>query len=177
MKKGIGKSVMILAQLGLVGLAGCEGRGTDEAAQFAPQSSGGGTVTFARVHEAILAPRCVRCHSEFDREDLLLASGDVVPGDPGNSALYQMVDSGQMPQGESRLSDGQIDLIRQYIVSLAPAARGGPHGPSSMIRTAFAAMPSTLTRTCASLGADGASEDGRSTLIWSSPGQVGCLPE
>jgi hypothetical protein len=39
----------------------------------------------------------------------------VLPGDAGNSYLYQMVASGRMPLSGGSLTSADIDLIRQWI--------------------------------------------------------------
>ncbi|MCR9295159.1 MAG: PSD1 and planctomycete cytochrome C domain-containing protein [bacterium] len=75
----------------------------------------------------ILREHCWRCHAEkrqgglqLDSRHAVLQSGEsgmpaVVPGDPQASYLMQQIISGDMPPGESQLSETQAALIEQWI--------------------------------------------------------------
>ena len=83
----------------------------------------------------ILREHCFRCHSEkaqgglsLNRRQLALGAGDsgetaVVPGDPDNSQLMVRVIDGDMPPGQERLTEEQIEVLRSWI-------RGGAAWPS-----------------------------------------------
>jgi hypothetical protein len=55
----------------------------------------------------------------------------VVPGQPGESLLLQLVTSGAMPpEGEPRLSSEQTDVLRRWIAGGAEAALGPRQFPT-----------------------------------------------
>ncbi len=93
--------------------------------------------TFLDV-QSVLETHCFNCHGADRREgnldlrtrETMIQGGQsgsaVVPGDGDVSPLLEMISSGKMPpQGEPRLSQAQIALIRQWIAggALAPAHR------------------------------------------------------
>lgn len=80
--------------------------------------------------QPILTRRCVSCHglenrkAELNLGDAagLKAGGEsgpvIVAGEPAKSLLFQKVESGEMPPDEkNRLSDSEIRLIEQWIIS------------------------------------------------------------
>jgi hypothetical protein len=109
-------------------------------------------VSFSAQIQPIFNQRCDQCHSGSSapqglRLDAANSYTDLVnvdshevpslkrvePGDPDNSYLVQKVEGtadvgGRMPLGGERLSDEDIDLIRQWISEGATSdARGGPY--------------------------------------------------
>src|SRR5436305_96778 len=84
----------------------------------------------------VLAARCLKCHGSAAKPkaglDLrtkagLLKGGQsgpaLVPGSAEKSLLFQMVHKGEMPpQGNPKLTDAQVDLLRRWIDAGAPAA-------------------------------------------------------
>ena len=112
------------------------------------------------VREAFTA-RCAKCHSEQLAKpkgdfgyvtDLRRLAGDhelVVPFDPAQSKLWQMIDSGKMPPQNSKggaMTDAQKALVRWWIEVGAPADRsvsaaavpaGRPNVPESFIHHAL----------------------------------------
>lgn len=85
--------------------------------------------TFASLQTGVFQPRCISCHGPARTEaglnlstyDSLQASNAthghpvIVPGNPEESHLFQMVQSGQMPQGGPKLNDAEIAAIRAWI--------------------------------------------------------------
>lgn len=81
--------------------------------------------SYISVREEIFKPNCYRCHSGSSAEmgiDLssyseLMKSenGVITPGEPLSSTLYLNVQSGRMPPGGPRLSDGEIKIIADWI--------------------------------------------------------------
>lgn len=86
----------------------------------APTASGS-TATFTEVNTQILQPLCVSCHGSGASPDLSSYSSFatnttfVVPGNAAQSLLYQMVQSGSMPQGGTALNSTQLSLIQEWI--------------------------------------------------------------
>jgi WD40 repeat protein/mono/diheme cytochrome c family protein len=83
---------------------------------------------------AILNANCHRCHGQdgaveggmnfiLDR-DKLVARKKVVPGKPDESPLFKRVSTGKMPPAgeQPRPSDADVEILRQWIDSGAPAA-------------------------------------------------------
>lgn len=69
-------------------------------------------VGFKTLNEAVLAPKCVRCHEEYRTEEGLAA--DIVPGNPDSSPLYRTIAEGKMPRG-APLSPDLVSMVRRYI--------------------------------------------------------------
>jgi uncharacterized membrane protein len=95
-----------------------------------PTAAGG--VGFSANVQPIFQSRCVSCHgggrtnagldlSSYASVMKGSRSGPVVvPGGPGNSLLYQMVESDNMPASGPPLTADQKETIRQWIQSGAP---------------------------------------------------------
>jgi hypothetical protein len=99
------------------------------------------SVEFARHVQPIFNSRCAisACHVQPNpRADLVLSEGvsynnivdvpttvftpgvRVIPGQPSQSVLYLLVESGDMPATGPRLSDVQVEIIRKWIADGAP---------------------------------------------------------
>jgi len=102
---------------------------------------------FEKDVRPILKAHCFHCHGEQgEREgglDLrlvrLLREGGksgpaIVPGKPGESLLFEMVQSGEMPEGKPRLPESDIATIERWIANGAPTARPEPEelGPGPL---------------------------------------------
>ncbi len=86
-------------------------------------------VDFAKEVAPIFQQRCVRCHQPGIRKgDLslttyadLMANEYVIPGEPDESHLLEMVSSGidgkrpAMPKGDKPLAEGELALLRRWI--------------------------------------------------------------
>ena len=84
-------------------------------------------ITFSETIQPIFAANCSSCHIASTRNNLSLSnyssitSGNssngpvIVAGDHTNSLLWQYVNSGTMPPGNSNLTASQIDLIETWI--------------------------------------------------------------
>ena len=85
-------------------------------------------VTFERDVAPILNSRCLKCHGGESRESgfdvrrrfSIVRGGDsgpaMVPGQPKQSLLIEMIDEGLMPpEGEPRLRANEIALLRRWI--------------------------------------------------------------
>ena len=115
------------------------------AAEVSPES---GKVFFERDVRPILKEHCFHCHGEDAEEikgglDLRLKrflekggeSGPaIVPGHPAKSKLLEVLKSGDMPKGKSRLGDDVIEVIEKWIASGAATARPEPEtlGPGHL---------------------------------------------
>lgn len=74
--------------------------------------------TFTYINTNIINVSCVSCHGGFNTYSGLMA--EVTASDPSSSALYNMVNSGQMPQGGTFLTADQIGDIYDWIAAGAP---------------------------------------------------------
>jgi hypothetical protein len=133
----------------LTGLLALAGTGASGSANELPSGAGTGAgeapsgrepLSFARVYERVLAPRCGPCHTigasgELQMPDAVRAYASiinvagrgacngrllVVPGVPEASALLDKVSDGElcgthMPLGRASLSEDEIALVRQWI--------------------------------------------------------------
>ncbi|MBX3422767.1 MAG: PSD1 domain-containing protein [Pirellulaceae bacterium] len=97
------------------------------------------SATFETNVRPILREYCLDCHGASNEIEasldlrlarFILAGGDsgpaIVPGDPEDSLLVQMVSSGQMPPGEVRLSPEKVSIIRQWIAAGAQTESAEP---------------------------------------------------
>ena len=108
-------------------------------AAWAATASARSTLLFEKDVRPILKTHCFHCHGENNERNggldvrlrrFLNQGGDsgpaIVPGDPANSHLVELLKAGDMPQGKPRLADAQIALIEQWIAIGAPTARPEP---------------------------------------------------
>jgi hypothetical protein len=97
------------------------------------------TLTFEKDIRPILKAHCFDCHGEGEKlkggvdlrlRRLMLRGGDngavIVPGKPDKSLLFTMVQSGEMPRREKKLTAEQIALIKKWIASGATVSRPEP---------------------------------------------------
>jgi hypothetical protein len=95
--------------------------------------------TFERDIRPILKAHCFDCHGEGEKlkggvdlrlRRLMLSGGDdgpvIVPGKPEKSLLFTMVQSGEMPDREKKLTAEQIALIKTWIAAGANVTRPEP---------------------------------------------------
>ena len=73
---------------------------------------------FQLVKKEILIPNCLSCHAWIDNDQTLKSK--FVPGDAGNSRLYQLIESDRMPLGGPPLSDNDkmaiFDMINNQTI-------------------------------------------------------------
>jgi len=94
---------------------------------------------FEKDIRPILKAHCFDCHGEGEKlkggvdlrlRRLMLKGGDegpvLVPGKPDKSPLYKMVQSGEMPKREKKLTREQVEIIKQWIASGANTAHPEP---------------------------------------------------
>src|ERR1044072_2182238 len=92
--------------------------------------------TFEKDIRPILKAHCFDCHGEGDKlrggldlrlRRLMLKGGDegpvIVPGKPEKSLLFKMVESGEMPKRDKKLTREEVHLLKQWIASGAKTAR------------------------------------------------------
>src|SRR5436190_17134343 len=110
------------------------------AALCRPVTAGEPLPSFEKDIRPILKTHCFQCHGEGDelkgKVDLRLRhfmvetktdDGPVlVPGKPGESLLLKMVQSGEMPKGEKKLSTNDVAIIARWIGAGAPTAAPEP---------------------------------------------------
>lgn len=103
-----------------------------EAPTGAPAAAPAATVSFANDVMPIIQSRCVRCHGE-DRveegllmrtyEDIMAGSENgpvIVPGDPANSKLVELVANQEMPKRGPKLTPPQVQMITDWVAAGAP---------------------------------------------------------
>ncbi len=71
-------------------------------------------INFKLIKTQILESKCLGCHRSMSDEKKLANFIEV--GQPEISSLYIAVDSGRMPPFGGRLSQNDVDLIKQYIL-------------------------------------------------------------
>ena len=102
-------------------------------------------LVFEKQIRPILKEHCFHCHGEEEEVSggldlrlrrLLAKGGDsgaaIVPGDPENSLLLDVLRSGEMPAGKDKLPDEQISLIETWIRQGALTARTEPQQVSDL---------------------------------------------
>ncbi len=95
--------------------------------------------TFEKDIRPILKAHCFDCHGEGEKlnggldlrlQRLMLKGGDdgpvIVPGKPHKSLVYKLIQSGEMPKREQKLTREQVGLIKEWIASGAKTARPEP---------------------------------------------------
>jgi hypothetical protein len=122
----------IMRCVGIVAAVGC--------LLFASSDSlGAPSPTFEKDIRPILKTHCFDCHGEGEKlrggldlrlRRLMLKGGDegpvIVPGKPDKSPLFIMVDGGDMPKREKKLTREQVALIKKWIAAGAKTARPEP---------------------------------------------------
>ncbi len=83
---------------------------------------GAGAPSFSADIQPIFNASCSSCHGsrasggvQLNSYENLMASNVVISGDSAGSLLWQVVDSGRMPQAGQRLSPEQVQLIADWI--------------------------------------------------------------
>lgn len=84
--------------------------------QTVPQNDS--VVTFQKLQNEILAPHCIRCHTEFSSEAEV--KKEIVPGNADQSHLFEHVRNGSMPPDRGPLSTAELEVVRMYIEGLVP---------------------------------------------------------
>ncbi len=105
----------------------------------AQSASHAASLTFEKDIRPILKAHCFECHGEGEKlkggldlrlRRLMLQGGDdgavLVPGKPDKSPLFTMVDSGDMPKRDKKLTAEQVKLIKQWIAAGAKTVRPEP---------------------------------------------------
>lgn len=72
--------------------------------------------TFEQIKNEILVPKCLECHKWV--RDEARVKRRIVPGKAEDSELFQVVESGEMPEDAAPLSSRELELLRSYINSL-----------------------------------------------------------
>src|SRR5438093_1823521 len=96
-------------------------------------------LTFEKNIRPILKAHCFDCHGEGEKlkggldlrlQRLMLKGGDegpvIVPGKPEKSLLLKLVQSGEMPKREKKLTPEQVAMIKTWIATGAQTARPEP---------------------------------------------------
>ena len=96
-------------------------------------------LTFEKDIRPILKAHCFHCHGETAhpkggvdlrlRRTMLKPAEDgpvMVPGKPNASLMVKLIRSGEMPQGEKKVSAQELSLIEKWIASGARTARPEP---------------------------------------------------
>jgi hypothetical protein len=100
---------------------------------------GAAPLTFEKDIRPILKSHCFDCHGEGEKlrggvdlrlRRLMLKGGDegpvIVPGKPEKSLLFKMVQSGEMPKRDKKLTADEVAKIKQWIGGGAKTARAEP---------------------------------------------------
>lgn len=103
-----------------------------EAPSEAPAEAPAATVSFANDVMPIIQSRCVNCHGGDRIEESLLmttyanimAGSEngpiIVPGDPVNSLLVELITNQKMPKRGPKLTPPQVQIITEWVAAGAP---------------------------------------------------------
>jgi len=73
-------------------------------------------LSFNDLKERIIVPHCLTCHKRSGTEEGI--EKWIVPGDPENSKIYQVIKNGTMPKKAEPLSTADLEFVRQYIMDI-----------------------------------------------------------
>ena len=105
---------------------------TEPAPTEAPTEAPAATVSFANDVLPILESRCVNCHGgdriekglSLRNYDEVMAGSEngpvIVPGDPANSLLVELVTNQKMPKRGPKLTPPQVQTITEWVAAGAP---------------------------------------------------------
>lgn len=97
-----------------------------------PMDSSTSDISFANDVNPIIQSRCINCHGGdrieeglvfFTYEDIMAGSDNgpvVIPGDPENSSLVELVANKKMPKRGPKLTPQQVQLISDWVAAGAP---------------------------------------------------------
>ena len=79
--------------------------------------------TFKSVNANIIQPKCASCHNpmgenreiDYSNYETTLATGEINPGNPGDSKMLEACVDGDMPQGAPPLSREELAAIEEWI--------------------------------------------------------------
>lgn len=94
-------------------LTSCGSRDLTESAETAYPAD------FVHLRDRILRPRCGSCHPKILQYKEVV-SHLAVSGKPQASELYTVLESGEMPPYGSKLSDGEKEAVKQWIIKGLP---------------------------------------------------------
>ncbi len=75
-----------------------------------------GNARFVQLQSKILIPKCLECHRWVNDEQKVQRF--VSPGKPEESLLFEILESGEMPEEAPPLSTAELELVREYINSV-----------------------------------------------------------
>ena len=95
-----------------------------QAAQLENESSGQASESVSFVNEVapIIVAKCGKCHVSnskgkygIESYDALMNSDSVNPNDPDESKLIAVIESGDMPKGGLKVSDDELETLKEWI--------------------------------------------------------------
>ena len=130
--RGVLRAALLLAAVSVPAGPGLLGADSETS----PAARAQGQSAFQAGVLPVFQANCVGCHGAAPRQkELDLSSWQgvikgsesglvIVPGQPEKSRLYELVSKGAMPPGNSRLDQGEIEMIRGWIEAGAPSPAG-----------------------------------------------------
>lgn len=91
----------------------------DQVVVVSPSEPVDSIVTYQTFKTQVFDKHCMLCHKLLSTEEAL--SIWVVPGEPEKSKLYIYTENGSMPKWEDPLTSEELEIVRNYILSLKPA--------------------------------------------------------
>lgn len=90
--------------------------------------SPGQALNFSFIRSTVIAPNCFQCHLgsggegglDLSTYSALVSNQLFIVGDPEHSDLFTQINTGQMPFGSAKLSNNQIQAVRDWIQQGAP---------------------------------------------------------
>lgn len=73
------------------------------------------TPTFGSIQRIVIGPKCLQCHSSLSTYAGVMQI--VEPGNPGSSAFYESIRSGEMPQRSPKLSKAEVQAVQTWILN------------------------------------------------------------
>jgi hypothetical protein len=87
-----------------------------------PKDNSDRPVSFAKEVAPIIVAKCGSCHVSnskgsygIESYDALINSDSIIPQDPANSHFIEIIESGEMPKGKQKISNGELKTLKKWI--------------------------------------------------------------
>ena len=111
------KMIMTLLLLTIISSCGNNRSGLEFSERFTDNLEIDKLLRFEDLKSRIIEPHCLTCHKRSGTEDGIAKW--VVPGNPEESKLYQVIKDGRMPKKAAPLSTADLEFVRKYILDQA----------------------------------------------------------
>lgn len=118
----VGFSVVLLGAVSIADAQSSSKSNADTASVSMANKGGQDSISFVNDVAPIINARCGRCHVQAARGrydiksyDALMNSDSVEPNQPGDSQFIEVIEDGSMPKGGGKVSDAELEILRQWI--------------------------------------------------------------